>query len=133
MENREIYVKRKTYCKFDKTRYMVYLNEEIISDYIPENLPDREEQPEPVQAYAYSGPMQDGGTLIEAKEATYPDFVSGLIRLRYSADAETAIQANMITALSEKENPRADEFRTEWEMFQAYRAECKEIAKALLA
>lgn len=133
MENRAIYVERKTCCKFDETRYMVYLNEEIIPDYIPENLPDREEQPEPVQAYAYSGPMQDGGTLIEAKEANYDNFVSGLIRLKYSTDAEAAIQANMITALSEKENPRASEFQTEWDTFQAYRAECKEIARALLA
>lgn len=133
MENKAIYVERKTCCKFDETRYMVYLNEEIIPDYIPENLPDREEQAVPVQAYAYSGPMQDGGTLIEAKEAAYPDFVSGLIRLRYSTDAAAAIQANMITALTDPETSRADEFRTEWEMFQAYRAECKGIAKALLA
>lgn len=133
MENKVIYTEKKTYSKFDESRYMVYLNEEVVPDYVPENLPMQKEQPDPVQGYAYSGPMQDGGTLIEAKEASYPDFVSGLIRLRYSADAEAAIQANMITALTDTENTRAGEFQAEWDTFQIYRAECKEIAKALLA
>lgn len=130
---RIIYTEKKTYYKFDETRYMVYLNEEVIPDYIPENLTDKEEQPEPVTGYAYSGMMLDGGTLIQAKEASYPDFVSGLIRLKYSADAEAAIQANMITAITDPESPRATEFRTEWDTFQAYREQCKEIAKVLLA
>lgn len=132
MGNKVIYTEKKTYGKFDETRYMVYLNEEIIPGYIPENLPEGKEQPEPVTGYAYSGMMIDGGTLIQAKEASYPDFVSGLIRLRYSADAEAAIQANMITALTDPENPRASEFRTEWDTFQKYRERCKEISRLLL-
>lgn len=129
---RIIYTEKKTYYKFDETRYMLYLNEEVIPDYIRENSSDKEEQPEPVTGYAYSGSMIDGGTLIQAKEASYPDFVSGLIRLKYSADAEAAIQANMITAITDPENPRASEFRSEWDAFQVYRERCKEISRLLL-
>lgn len=132
MENKVIYTEKKTYSKFDEGRYMVYLNEEVVSDYVPENLPMQEEQVNPVQGYAYSGTMPDGGTLIQAEGANYENFVSGLIRLRYSTDAETAIQANMITALTEPENTRASEFRAEWENFQAYREQCKANAKLLL-
>lgn len=132
MENKVIYTEKKTYSKFDESRYMVYLNEEVVPDYVPENLPEGE-RPEPVTGYAYAGSMIDGGTLIQAKEANYDNFVSGLIRLRYSADAEAAIQANMITALTDTENPRAGEFRAEWDIFQTYRTECKEIARALLS
>lgn len=132
MDNKVIYTEKKAYNKFDEGRYMLYLNEEIVPDYVPEKL-SGEENPEPITGYAYTGSELDGGTLIQAKEANYDNFVSGLIRLRYSADSEAAIQANMIVALNDPENTRVDEFREEWNTFQAYRAQCKEVAKALLA
>lgn len=134
MENRVIYTEKKAYNKYDESRYMVYLNEEILPDYMPEDLPeDSELRLQPVTGYAYTGTEPDGGTLIEAKFANYDDFVAGLIRLKYTADAESAINSNMILAISDSKNSRAKEFKTEWQAFQTYRDECKAQARLLLS
>ena len=130
----QIYPKKKTFSKFDEKHFIVYLNEEQ-ADYVPSlsGMEQREgENVEPVPGYSYSGPLVDGGTMIEAKEACYAEFVSGLLRLSYSADAESAILANMTVALSEPKNERAAEFKTEWKAFQAKREECKQLAHRLL-
>lgn len=58
---------------------MCYLNEQR-EEYSPEPDARSGEVTEPVSApilgYAYTGSMADGGTLIEAREATYDEFVS---------------------------------------------------------
>ena len=86
-----IYAEKKTFSKFDNEHYLCYLNEQR-EEYSPESDACSGEVTEPVSApvlgYAYTGDMVDGGTLIEAKEATYDEFVSGLIRTRYSASRE---------------------------------------------
>lgn len=134
MENRVVYTEKKAYNKYDESRYMVYLNEEILTDYIPEDLPeDSPLRAQSVTGYAYTGTEQDGGTLIEAKDANYDDFVAGLIRLKYTADAESAINSNMILAISDSKNSRAKEFKIEWQAFQTYRDECKVQARLLLS
>ena len=53
------------------------------------------------------------GTLINAKEATYDAFVSGLIRNVYSSDRVEAISINRINALIDPTIDRADEFISE--------------------
>lgn len=133
MENRVVYTEGKKYCKYDEGHYMIYLGEEILTDYIPEDLPeDSELRLQPVTGYAYTGNHADGGTLIEAQSANYDDFVAGIIRLKYSPDSESAINSNMLIAVISPENPRADEFKNEWQTFQQYREECKETARKLL-
>ena len=126
--NTVVYYDKKSFEKYDEEYFKLFLNEEVISDYVPENIMG-EENPVPRMAYSYSGSEIDGGTLIQAKESSYDNFVSGLIRLKYSADAESAIQANMIVALSEPKHARATEFKTEWDTYQDYREECKSKAK----
>lgn len=125
---RKIYTEKKTYNKFDNNRFLVYLNEEVVEDYIPEENINESVPVDPVTAYAYSGDFQDGGTIVEAVEANYDTFVSGLIRKRYTTDAESAIQSNMIVALSEPDNARAVDFKNEWNAFQDYRVLCKSQA-----
>ena len=44
--NKAIYTEPRTFEKYDNTRFMVYLNQEVIPDYVPEvfesdNKPDR--------------------------------------------------------------------------------------------
>ena len=131
MENRVIYTERKTYNKYDQEHYIIYLREEIIQDYIPENLPE-DCEPVPVIGYAYTGNHPDGGTIIQAHEATYEAFVSGLIRQRYMQNEVEAIQSNMLLALTDPGNDRAMEFRSEWETYQQLRQECKTNASTLL-
>ena len=82
------YPTQKTFVKYDDEHFLLYLNEEIVEDYLPENA---EDGAVPFTAYAYSGTEPDGSTKIKAAEATYPQFVSGLIRTQYSVSKELAL------------------------------------------
>lgn len=129
-----IYPAKRTYEKFDNEHYMLYLGEKS-AKYTPAGVMEASEDQEPVKpvnGFSYTGDQEDGGTLIKAGEATYDAFVSGLIRKRYSADEVEAIQSNMIIALKNPESERTADFNQDWEEFQAYRAECKTLAKTVL-
>lgn len=67
METRAIYTERKTFVKYDDNHYLLYLNEEVLENHVPEGH-GGEPEPEPRVAYAYTGTCEDGGTLIEAAE-----------------------------------------------------------------
>lgn len=126
-----IYAEKKTFSKFDNEHYLCYLNEQR-EEYSPELDARSGEVTEPVSGYAYTGEMVDGGTLVEAKEATYDEFVSGLIRVRYPASKVEAIQSNRMIAFVNPEHERAAEFISEWDDFQSYREQCKEQANTLI-
>lgn len=120
---RKIYLNRKSFEKFDEGRYIIYLNEEVIDDYIPETR--ESEESSPCIAYAYTGMEKDGGTLISAESANYDSFVAGLIRLKYSQNQVEAILCNQGDA--------SDEHLREYNDLQLYRKECKTIAAEILA
>lgn len=124
---KQVYTERKTYSQFDNSHFILYLNEEVINDYVPE-IKEGESEPKPCTAYAYSGTERDGGTLIEAKEATYDAFVSGLVRLEYSADQVEAITLNKLSSNAE----RKAEFDAEFSTLDDYRNSCKVKAKAII-
>lgn len=67
METRAIYTERKTFVKYDDNHYLLYLNEEVLENHVPEGH-GGEPEPEPRVAYAYTGTCEDGGTVIEAPE-----------------------------------------------------------------
>lgn len=120
---RKIYLSRKSFEKFDEGRYILYLNEEVINDYVPET--EAGEEPEaPCVAYAYTGPEADGGTLIAAESANYDSFVAGLIRLEYSQNQVEAILCN--------QGDGSDEHLAEFNALQMYRKECKQVAAEVL-
>ena len=130
------YPQKRTYEQYDEGHYMLYLNEQAV-EYTPEQHGGgMDEQPaepaQPVQGFAYTGDQPDGGTLVEAKEAAYGEFVSGLIRKRYTADAVEAIQANAVIALKDKSNAKAAQYKAEFDDYNAFRAQCKENAKKVL-
>ena len=58
MEHVKTYLEPKTMAKYDATRIIGYLHEEVIEGYIPEN--EDGETPEPVTAYRYTGTERDG-------------------------------------------------------------------------
>lgn len=134
--NKQVYKERRTYLHFDAEHYLLYLNEGR-EEYIP-STPMPVEEPEnppvsvPVTGYSYEGEETDGGTLIEAIEASYEAFVNGLIRKRYTQSEVEALQSNMLISLAEPDNERSAEFRQEWDTYQAYREQCKTDAKAIL-
>jgi hypothetical protein len=126
------YQTKRTYEKYDDEHYLLYLNEQPV-EYIPEHGGGMNEQPaEPVAGYSYTGDQPDGGTLIEARSATYGDFVAGLIRKQYTADAAEAIRANLLVALKDKSNANAAQYKAEFDKYQAFRVQCKETAKIIL-
>lgn len=123
-----IYLDKKSFVKYDSRHYLLYLNEEVLEDYVPES-PDKEETGlSPVTAYAYSGDQADGSTMIEAQQATYEAFVSGLVRLRYSSDQVEAITLNKLSG----DLARQSEFDEEFAALNRYRLECKAWAKQVL-
>lgn len=124
--DKQVYSEKRTYLRYDSEHFLLYLNEETAEQ------PVTEDENTSTPGYAYTGDMEDGGTLIEAKSAVYPEFVNGLIRKRYDASAESAIQSNRLTALIEPEHDRAGEYIANWETFQTYREQCKQQAKTLL-
>ena len=52
--NRVIYTERKRFAKFDNNRYIVYLDEERVENYVPDVM-EWQPVPDPVTAYVYTG------------------------------------------------------------------------------
>jgi hypothetical protein len=128
--NTSNYPQRRAFAKFDDRHYLLYLGEQAV-EYVPEH-DSYNENPKPINGFSYTGEMGDGSTMITATEASYGAFVSGLIRLKYSADQSEALVANMLTAIEGNAHPKAGEFAQEWGDFQAYREECKAIAREVI-
>ncbi len=120
------YPTQKTFVKYDDEHFLLYLNEEIKENYLPENA---EPDAEPFTAYGYSGTEPDGSTKIKATEATYPQFVSGLIRTQYSADA---VEAILLNSQSTFDAPKEAEHKLEFADLEEFRQECKDAIASLL-
>lgn len=120
------YPTQKTFVKYDDEHFLLYLNEEIVEDYLPENA---EDGAVPFTAYAYSGTEPDGSTKIKATEATYPQFVTGLIRTEYSADA---VEAILLNSQSTFDAPKEAEHKLEFADLEEFRQECKDAIANLL-
>ena len=116
--NKNYYPTQKTFVKYDDEHFLLYLNEEIVEDYLPENA---EDGAVPFTAYAYWGTEPDGSTKIKATEATYAEFAAGLIRNSYTLDQELA--------LHRQKDVKTVEFGAYFE----YCEDCKNLAKQLLA
>ena len=76
--------------KYDNEHYILFLNEQ--------EAEQTNEVGDKVKGYTYTGPRQDGSTLIEAtgvnKENIRGKFIAGLLGLDYSIDDQIAILAN---------------------------------------
>lgn len=123
--NRQIYLRPMTFSRYDANRCLVYLNEEVIDNHVPEDAP---EDFKPVTAYAYTGTEADGGTLIYAADDSRDSLVNGIIRSRYSQSEEDAIKTHQIELLKNPQtfSEKAADYEEEWVEFNAVR----EMAKA---
>lgn len=63
------------------------------------------------------------------EEPTYDIFVSELIRQKYTRDQEDALKSNMVEQLTS--GIAVASYADEWEDFQAYRNEAKNIGKQI--
>ncbi|WP_290389797.1 hypothetical protein, partial [uncultured Duncaniella sp.] len=75
----------------------------------------------PVTAYAYTGPEDDGGTLIEAADDSRDSLINGVIRSRYSQTEEDAIKTHQILALTNPGHDKAADYASEWARFNIER------------
>ena len=86
------------------------------------------EHENPIEGYSYTGDMEDGSTIIEAKDVTDENrrskFIAGLIGKRYSIDAQIAILAN---------GADTEEHARELREFEAFRTECKQTVDELIS
>lgn len=85
------YKERKNFVQYDDNHVLLYLNEQ------PAEITN-EETGETEQGFSYTGTMEDGGTLIEAKDVTADNrrakFISGLLGTEYDINDQIAILAN---------------------------------------
>ena len=128
---KKIYPSRKSFVKFDDDHYLLYLGEQQVDNYQPESItpgtaPSAEESSETaITAFSYEGTEPDGSTKIAAQEATYGAFSAGLVRLKYSQDEVEAILAN--------KGDGNEEHQAEFDDYQSWRTQAKEIATDVLA
>ena len=88
------YTERHTYKKYDEGRIIGYLNEEVITDYVPEQQGGSEDaEPVPTVGYRYTGTERDGGTVIPCQDPSdYGQLTNAIIRASLSESEELAIQ-----------------------------------------
>ena len=129
--NKKYYLVRKSFVKFDDNHYLLYINEQKVDNYHPETATGSiseqsdDEDSEGVTAFSYEGDELDGSIKIQAQNATYDDFTAGLVRTKYSQNQVEAILANHGDGESDHE--------AEFEAYQAWRKEAKQIATEILA
>ncbi len=128
--NRRIYTSRMSYSRYDDTHCLAYLNEEVVENYVPDDAP---EGFEPVTGYAYSGPEDDGGTMIDAANESRDSLINGIIRSRYSQTEEDAIKTHQIMLLKDPECDKASEYASEWAAFCAERENAIRIVDGWLS
>lgn len=122
--NKKYYLLRMSYVKYDDNHYLLYLNEKRVDDYHPDNAGESAGDDQTVTAYSYEGDEPDGSTKIEAKSANYKDFVTGIVRMKYSQNDVEAILCN--------HGDGNAEHAKEYDDFQAWREQAKQWANEIL-
>lgn len=111
---------RQSYMKYDNTHYLLFLNEQEAEQI--------NEGGEKIKGYTYTGPRQDGSTLIEATGVTQENirgkFIAGLLGLTYSLDDQIALLAN---------GEDSEQHSEEWAAFARARIEAKKSVDELLS
>lgn len=130
MANREVYLQRMTFSRYNDKQCLVYLGEEEIESYKPKDAP---EDFQPVKAYAYTGTEADGGTLIDAADESRDTLINGIIRTKYSQTEEDAVKTHQIELLKNRGIPKASEYEAEWLAFCAVREMAKTYVDRWLA
>lgn len=110
--------------KYDNENVIVYLNEVVIENFVPEDVAEGIEI-KPYTAYQYTGTERDGGTLIQSSDiGDRGKLVNGIIRTRYTASDELAIQRHIVN------DP--DKYADEWKKYNDFCEEAKRQADILL-
>lgn len=133
--NRKIYLQPMTFTRYDEGHALVYLNEEVIENYQLQPAADSDEQQEPktVTAYAYTGPMPDGGTLVDAADDSRDTLIGALIRAQYTQSEEDAIKTHQLMRIEDPDTPKAADYASEWAEFKVQRQAAIDIVDKWLS
>lgn len=111
---------RQSYMKYDNEHYLLFLQEQEAEQI--------NEEGEKIKGYTYTGPRQDGSTLIEATGVTQENirgkFIAGILGLEYSIDDQIALLAN---------GEDSEEHSKELTRFLTFRQSVKEEIDKLLS
>ena len=111
---------RQSYMKYDNENYLLFLHEQ--------EAEQTNELGEKIKGYTYTGPRQDGSTLIEATGVTPENirgkFIAGILGLDYSIDDQIALLAN---------GEDSEEHSEELAAFARARSEAKKAVDDLLS
>ncbi|MBO4963691.1 MAG: hypothetical protein J6C65_01975 [Prevotella sp.] len=111
--------------KYDNENVIVYLNEAVIKNFVPEDVAEGTEI-KPYTAYQYTGTEPDGGTLIPSSDiGDRGQLVNGIIRTKYTASDELAIQRHMVND--------SEKHAEEWREYNEFCEEAKRQADKILA
>lgn len=126
---KKVYLSRKSYVRFDDDHFLLYIGEQKVENYHPETSGTSDTESEASDsgktAFSYEGDEADGSTKIKAMSATYGDFTAGLVRTKYSQNQVEAILANR------GDGDKSHE--AEFDAYQAWRIQAKQIAQEVLA
>lgn len=121
--NTKTYREKKTFHPYDDGHFIVYLQEKIISKWVPDTNPGEEKTPDACTGYSYTGPELDGGTIIGCNSCDRDSLINGIIRSKYSQTEEDAIKTHQIILRKDSTCSKADDYNTEWNEFEAFRTE----------
>ena len=114
-----------SYVRYDSKHFLLYLSEQKVENYHPDaTMSESDGDSKTVTAYSYEGTEIDGSTKIEAESASYREFVNGLVRTKYSQSDVEAILCN--------HGDGSKEHETEYQVFQEWREQAKQMARELL-
>lgn len=114
-----------SYLRYDSKHFLLFLSEQKVENYHPDTtMSESDGDSQAVTAYSYEGTEIDGSTKIEAESAGYREFVAGLVRTKYSQSDVEAILCN--------HGDGDEEHETEYQAFQEWREQAKQMARELL-
>ena len=117
-----VYPQQMRPSRYDGAHFLCYLNESP-AEY------KADEDAEPTAGFAYTGPMTDGGTLVECDEWERNKLINAVLRTRYLQTEEDAVKTHRLQLLATKvgmaelPDEKAAEYAAEWEEFEAFRME----------
>lgn len=130
METR-IYSQRKFYEKLNANHFALFLNEEIVENFIPEDDDSNSSNSiAPFTAYKYTGTSQDGSTVVESTSDSIDDIRTALFRLKYSNGSSENIYLDYV---SRNGKPDESQRETNYLEMEDYRSWCLLTATEVLS
>ena len=116
------YAQPMTFFPFGEGQIVGFLNQEIVENWKQPNAP---EDAAPIEGYSYTGPREDGGTLLPCKDPSdYGCLANAIIRSKFSESDEMAIHRHFVG--------NKELYADEWNAYNRFCEDAKAKAKQWL-